>query len=68
MRASRIARIRRPTAWSVLAGLALGMAGASGCSGSQGGDAPAPVNQDAMKKSMEATRNYYQQKHATKKK
>jgi hypothetical protein len=68
MRASRIARIRRSTAWSVLAGLALGMAGASGCGGGQDGEAPAPVNQDAMKKSMEATRNYYQQKHATKKK
>jgi hypothetical protein len=67
MRASKDARFRRSTAWAVLAGLALGMAGASGCGGDESGAAPAPVNQEAMKKSLEASGNFYKQQHASKK-
>jgi hypothetical protein len=67
MRASNAAGIRRSTVWAALAGLGMGMAGVAGCGSDESAGAPAPVNQEAMKKSMNASGDFYKQQHAAKK-
>jgi hypothetical protein len=54
-----------------IAAMAAGVAGpllASGCDSGSGGGAPAPVNQEANTKSLQATGDYYRQQHQQKKK
>jgi hypothetical protein len=66
MREMISAEYRKATTWACLTGLALGMAAASGCGSDSSGGAPAPVQQEAAKKSMEASGNHYRQQHAKK--
>jgi len=54
---------RNATMFVALAGLVFGLAAASGCGADPTGDAPAPVPQEAMIKSSEASGNYYKQQH-----
>jgi hypothetical protein len=66
MSGSTYRELRKATVLASLAGLALGMAAASGCGSDSSGGAPAPVAEEVSKKSMEASGNYYKQQHAKK--
>jgi hypothetical protein len=66
MRGLTYAEFRKATVFAALAGLAVGIAAASGCGSDSSGGAPAPVVQEVAKKSMEASGNFYKQQHAKK--